>query len=226
MSTAVRIFTKVLTPPFKYLRSKGHLSVKYINDSLLLRETFEICFKNIRATVALLRELGFTVHPETSVPVPTQQIIFLGFVIHSVKMTITLIEERKQSIYTICHKIFPNYPATIRELAQTIGIIVSSFRAVPYGQMYHREMEKCKVQSLAKSGDKFNRKAYISEEAVNELKWCLRNIFDAFAPIKLPGFDLKIFSNSSLEGWGGTDQVTEGRWNCIGNKCHMNSLEL
>ena len=110
---------QVLTPPFKYLRSKGHLSVKYIDDSLLLGETFEICFNNIRATVALLQELGFTVNPEKSVLVPAQQIIFLGFVIDSVKMTITLTEERNQSIYTLCQNILLNYQATIKELAQS-----------------------------------------------------------------------------------------------------------
>ena len=105
---------------------------------------------------------------------------------------------------------------------------MSSFRAVPYGQMYYRGLEKCKVQSLARSGGNFDRKAYISEEAADELQWWIRNIFDAFAPIKLPPFDLTIFSDSSLEGWGGTDQVTEigGGWNCIENKCHINSLEL
>ena len=39
-SPAVRVFTKVLTPPFKCLRSKGHLSIKYNDDSLLLGQTF------------------------------------------------------------------------------------------------------------------------------------------------------------------------------------------
>ena len=53
ISPAVRVVTKVLTPPFKYLRSKGDLSVKCIDDSLLMGETFEICFKNIRSTVVL-----------------------------------------------------------------------------------------------------------------------------------------------------------------------------
>ena len=86
-SPAVRVFTKFLTPLFKYLRSKRYLSVKYIDDSLLLEKTFQICFKNIRATVALLQELGFTIHPEKLGLTPTQQIIFLGFVIDSVKMT-------------------------------------------------------------------------------------------------------------------------------------------
>ena len=143
-------------------------------------------------------------------------------------MTINLTEERKQSIYTHCQNILSNYQATIRDLAQTIEVIVPSFRAAPYDQMYYRELEKCKVQSLARSGGNFDRKAYISEEAADELQWWIRNIFDAFAPIKFPPFDLTIFSDASLEGWGGTDQVTEigGRWNCMENKCHINSLEL
>ena len=115
--------------------------------------------------------VGFRIHAEKSVLVPTQQIIFLGLAIDSVKMTITLTQERKQSIYTLCQNILSNYQVTIRELAQTIGVIVSSFSAVPYGQMYYRELEKCKVQSLARSGDNFDRKAYVSEEAANELKW-------------------------------------------------------
>ena len=37
--------------------------------------------------------------------------------------------------------ILSNYKATIGELAQTIGVIVSSFRAVPYGQMYYESVE-------------------------------------------------------------------------------------
>ena len=119
---------------------------------------FQISFKNIRAAVALLRELGFKIHPEKLVLVPTQQIIFLGFVIDSVKMTITVTEKRKQSIYTLCQNILSNYQAKVRELAETIGVIVSLFRSVPYGQMYYRELGKCKVQSLARSGDNFDRK--------------------------------------------------------------------
>ena len=93
-SLAVRVFTKVLTPPFEHLRSKEHFSVKYIDNSLLLGETSEICFRNIRAVVALLWKLGFTIHPQKSVLVPTQQITFLGFVIDSAKMAATLTEER------------------------------------------------------------------------------------------------------------------------------------
>ena len=56
----------------------------------MLGETFEICFKNIRATAALLWELGFSIYLEKSVLVPTQQ-NFLWLRIDSVKITISQI---------------------------------------------------------------------------------------------------------------------------------------
>ena len=62
-------------------------------------------------------------------------------------MTITLTEERKQSIYTLCQNILSNFQATIRELAQTMGVIVSSFRAVLYSQMYYRELKNAKYST-------------------------------------------------------------------------------
>ena len=64
-SPALWFFTNVLTSPFKYLRSKGHLPLKYIDDSLFLGWTFKIYCKIIRATVAILQELGFTIYSDS-----------------------------------------------------------------------------------------------------------------------------------------------------------------
>ena len=75
------------------------MPVKCVDDSLLLGQTFEICFKNIRTTVALLREPRFTIHPEKSVLVPAQQIIFLAFVTDCKNDNNS--KERKESIYTL-----------------------------------------------------------------------------------------------------------------------------
>ena len=61
--------------------------------------------------------------------------------------------------------------------------------------------------SLWLSGGNFDRRAYISQEAANELQWRIKKFFDAFASIKLPPFDLTTFSDASLEGWWwGTEQ--------------------
>ena len=71
-------------------------------------------FKDIRATVARLRELGFTIHPEKLVLVPTQ---------HNIPRVCDRLckndnnSDWKQSIYTLCLNFLLNYQATIRELS-------------------------------------------------------------------------------------------------------------
>ena len=94
-SDAMRLFTKVLKPAFFYLRKVGYLSVVYVDDSYLQGETFEECLQNITETVKLLQSLGFTINPEKSVVKPTQKLTFLGFVLNSKIMTLTLADVKK-----------------------------------------------------------------------------------------------------------------------------------
>ena len=100
--------------------------------------------------------------------VARQQIVSLGFVIGSVKMTITLTEERKQYIYMLCQNILSNYQATIRELAQAIRVIVSSFRAIPYGKMYYKELKKKKKN--AKYSPWLHLMAFLSGKLISQRK--------------------------------------------------------
>ena len=61
---AMRIFTKILKPPFSHLRSRGHTSIVYVDDTYLQSDSYEQCCANIEDTVNLLRSLGFTIHPK------------------------------------------------------------------------------------------------------------------------------------------------------------------
>ena len=118
------VFTKLLKPPFSILRSHGYLSVVFVDDSYLQGHTFSTCKDNVNATVDLLQFLGFTIHPEKSVLVPTQEIEFLGFVLNSVEMKIKLtdckpgkiISKIKKLLYegkhprpSICYRIISCY---------------------------------------------------------------------------------------------------------------------
>ena len=112
---------KVMFPPFTYLRSKGHFSAKYLDDSFLIGETEIICLNNIIDTVNLLRSLDFTIHPNKTVLVLIKKFTCLGFMIDSVRMTITLTEERKENIYDNCYFLLQsNKCVIVTELAQTI----------------------------------------------------------------------------------------------------------
>ena len=71
------------------MRQAGHLSVEYIDDSYLQGTGYDQCLENISDTVALFTKLGVLINPDKSVLYPTQQIVFLGFQVNSVNMTIS-----------------------------------------------------------------------------------------------------------------------------------------
>ena len=70
-------------------------------------------------------DLGFTVHKQKSVVVPTQQIIFVGFLICSVTMTVRLPPEKCTGMIELCKEILAAKKITIRKFAQLIGKCVS-----------------------------------------------------------------------------------------------------
>ena len=152
-SEAVRVFTKLLKPPFSILRSHGYLSVVFVDDSYLQGHTSSTCEDNGNATVDLLQFLGFTIHPEKSVLVPTQEIEFLGFVLNSVEMKIKLTDCKSSKIIS---KLLYKGKQTIRDLASVIGSLVATFPVLPYGKLHYRELERCKISSLKFQKGKFN----------------------------------------------------------------------
>ena len=97
LTSAPRIFTKILKPIFAILYKEGHEIMGYLDDSILFGDTFEECRLSVLRTVSLFQALGFQVHPDKSCFVPKQEIKFLGFLINSKNMTVMLKQYK-------CHK--------------------------------------------------------------------------------------------------------------------------
>ena len=77
-----RKFTKLLKAPLATLLEAGHILGGYIDNIFNLGLTYNECMRNVIDTVNLLDSLGFTMHPEKSKFIPSQVLIFLGFVIN------------------------------------------------------------------------------------------------------------------------------------------------
>ena len=69
--SAIKIFTKISKVPVAHLRSLGHNSVVYVDDSHLQGKTYQACLDNISDTNKLLRKLGCVFHTEKSVLTPS-----------------------------------------------------------------------------------------------------------------------------------------------------------
>ena len=132
LATSPRVFTKILKPIFASLRTQGFISTAYIDDNCLQGSTFEECQRNIWSTVKLMDSLGFTVHLEKSVLIPTKRITFLGFLLCSETMTVRLTQERVKELLDCCSTILGKSKCPIRQFAKMIGKMVAAEPGVEY----------------------------------------------------------------------------------------------
>ena len=137
LSSSPRIFTKLLKPFFSPLRSQfGHTCLGYIDDSLYLRESHLECEEATLHAAQLFISLGFKIHPEKSVVIPTQVLEFLGFTLNSILMTVSLTDKKADKILQLCQKFSkPGRQFTVREVASFNGTLASSFPGVEFGPL-------------------------------------------------------------------------------------------
>lgn len=98
LSCAPHKFTKFLRPPLAWLHKQvtqtsytnKFNSIAHLDDLYLQGQSYGDCVKNAIDTTVLLDKLGFTVHPEKSIFVPSEAIVILGSRINFVTMSIQL----------------------------------------------------------------------------------------------------------------------------------------
>ena len=144
LSPCPRLFTKLLKYPIENLRKLMHLLSLYIDDIYLQGDSELECIQNIGATIILLHELGFTLHPDKCQLILSTQLKILGFMVDSVEMRVTLTEDKTENILSLLkHNIRKNV-IKIRVLARIIGKLVAAFLASMYGPLHFSKLEKNK----------------------------------------------------------------------------------
>ena len=129
--------------------------MRHIDDPFLCGY-YSACAKNIQDTVDTFLSVGFVVHSEKSVLIPTQEMEFRGFLLNSINMTILLPPAKAERVRLACQSLMHKSKMAIREVAQVIGLIVSSFPAVQFGELYCRNLERNKILALRKSKGNYN----------------------------------------------------------------------
>ena len=90
LSSAPRIVTKLMKPAYSTLYCEGFENVGYIDDTFLKASTSHDCEISVSSTVKLFTDLGLTLNMAKSVLIPSQSVTFLGFVLNSAQMTVSL----------------------------------------------------------------------------------------------------------------------------------------
>ena len=224
------MFTKLLKSVFSTLRKQSNESVCYIDDAYFDCPSYEQCQANIQNTVHLFEDLGFIIHPEKSVLIPVQEICFLGFILNSKNMTVSLTREKVVNIQTQCSKLIKTKTPAIRFVSEVLGYLVSSFPGVKFGMLYYRSIEVDKNKALTYNKGDYNAPMVLSKQAIKDLQWWITSGVYSPNPVSYDPPHIILKTDASNSGWGGviTDLETRanGSWSLEESSLHINCLEL
>ena len=202
LSLAPRKFTKLMKPVMSTLRQRGLTIANYLDDLFQAERTFELCKSAIQISHELLCNLGFIPNDSKSVYIPTQVIEMLGFIINSITMRLHLPEKKSTRVINLCGSLLHSKKCTIKHLCVVIGVIISCFPAVPLGQMFYRNLERCKLYYLCKHHGNYNAMCNIDFKCMKELEWWCTHSENSSAPINRGPPEIMITTDASLKGWG------------------------
>ena len=231
LTSAPFIFTKLTKPIMAHLHSRGLRSNIFIDDVIgLIHKTVSLCSAHAQRdyVIDLFRKLGFVINEKKSSLKMSHTKVYLGFVLNSHTMEVSITPEKMQDILTSIQAILNLEKVTIEQLASVIGKIIAIFPAVYTGQLHYRTLEIVKIHHLRLTGS-FKAHMTLPPEAVAELKWWLTNLPTHNGKfIHPPKVDFVIQTDASRSGWGATfqDQAEYGSWDIHQANLHINYLEM
>lgn len=152
---------------------------------------------------------------------PSQVIQYLGNIINTTDMTVTLPLEKKICIEDTCRKIKEEEFISVRSLASLIGLLVSSF-----GPLHYRLLEKEKVRSLKMHKGNFDGLMRVSKNIKEELNCWISNIMSQNRIINRGNPEMTITTDTSNDGWGAVKEDVNigGRLKDYKKIHHINDL--
>ena len=157
----------------------------------------------------MLWDLGFHIHPDKSVRIPSQRLEFLGFILDFNALTVTLTDKRKQKILAMCRVILQQPCQTITSIAALVGCFIAALSGVKYGVLFYHRLEHYKNLSLRIHRGQYKKKCLLTEDALADMKWWSLNVEVASKFIHPSPVALTLYADASLEGWGGTNSFSD-----------------
>jgi hypothetical protein len=166
----------------------------------------------------VLQQAGFLLHAVKSVTTPTQQIKYLGFIIDSVTMTISLPDEKtqklRQAVSKALRELNKGRVLTVRIAAKTIGFLVAAIPTTVYGKAHYRELEFAKLQALQDGRFDFDARFSWTDACRTDLEWWLHPSRTFSASFRASPTTTTLTTDASLEGWGAIweGNMIHGAW--------------
>ncbi len=100
-----------------------------------------------------------------------QNIVFLGFVLNSVEMTVRLTFDRANSLKELCQEVLMKTKMSVRDFAVLIGKMVASEPGYQFAPLYYKDLEHIRDMQLKLSHGNYDAHMTVTDDIKYNLKW-------------------------------------------------------
>ena len=228
LSSAPRVFTKIMRPIVGFLRQIGIRLLIYLDDMLIMHQERDTLRHLVGLITQLLQALGLVVNNDKSILDPSHSLEFLVFSINTVLMQIHLPREKMRKLEQEARSLLTHKLVSVRELASFIGKASGAIQIAP---LHYRALQRMVntvipfFQSQEEIQRKYSTVLSLTAGAQEDLTWWTNQAAKScIAPIPT----LMIESDASNMGWGTAcqNERTGGLWSRKEALHHINYLEL
>ena len=201
-----------MTPIIAHIRSLGIRIVIFLDDILILHQSPSVLQSIFKKIVTLLERLGSLINLNKCSQHPSQQLIFLGTLLNTVTMSLSLPKEKRDLIQQGARQLHTKGKGTLQELATLLGRMSHAAQnGIWLAPLHYRAIQRVHSAGTPRLGCKNSRQSLdLSQEAMRDLEWWLSQETQATNAqhLRCPPFDLVIHTDASLLGWGGQRRTT------------------
>ena len=176
LSSAPRVFTKLLRPVLAHLRRHGIRMVIYLDDILIMNSDRAKLLEELSVTVTFLQRLGFLINVGKSIFTPIQEIEYLGLLLNSVMLEFRLTPDKVKSIIELCSELIHSTQCSLRSVSKILGLLLWAATAIPYALAHFRDLQMFQIEMLRIWNGKLDTRDTLSTTARADLSWWISNV--------------------------------------------------
>ncbi|XP_069596916.1 uncharacterized protein [Ranitomeya imitator] len=168
LSTAPRIFTKIMLEVMAYLRQKETLIVPYLDDFLVIGNSVTQCADRLAHAISSLQGLGWIINTNKSRLTPLSCQAFLGFHLDSVSQKCLLPQLRGKDV-----RILSDNTTTVAYLNRQGGTRSETLMSSATEILNLAESHLTSLTALHIRGENNQQADFLSRHTLKQGDWCL-----------------------------------------------------
>nr|XP_056721009.1 Fanconi anemia group J protein [Euleptes europaea] len=228
LSSAPRVFTKVLVTLVAHLREVGYHVFQYLDDILVIAPSEQLSLQHTEIVLWALELHDFLVNRIKSTLSPSQFIHHLRVFIDTNQNAVFLPPDKISSIVKLTRTVILSKSSGLSSLVRLQGEMVACLVIVPWARLHMRDLQWFLKPFQLQITQKRNPRLTVPRQVKDSLRrWTSFHNLAKGQNYLLISM-IQIFTYASLEVWGLIlqQQEAQGRWTPEESHCHINRLEL